>query len=150
LEGFSDGLAVALFYRHELRKRIARLGKKEGGGWFSKKAETKPCPACVYEFEIEAGQAQLLSSALGEPEFKSAMQAHPGPCLPHAEAILLRLSGGAAAEFKAYASQKLEALCAELDEIVRKSDYQNTEKMGPEGDAWKRALRRLYGPSYSF
>jgi len=43
-------------------------------------------------------------------------------------------------------SLKLEALCLELDEIVRKSDYRNDEKMGLEGDAWKRALSRVYGP----
>lgn len=149
LEGFSDGLAVALFYGHEIRKRLKALGDKKEAGWFSKKAAASPCPACVYQAEVEAGQAHLLSRALGEPEFEAALAAHPGLCLPHVEAVLRQLKGEAAQKFKATASAKVEALCLELDEIVKKSDYRNREKMGAEGDAWKRALRRVYGPHYA-
>lgn len=148
MEGFSDGLAVALFYRHEIRKRIGRLGEKEAGGWFRKKVPVSPCPACVYQTEIEASQAHLLGQALGESEFRQLFENHPGLCLPHTESVLRQLSGETAENFKVMSAKKLEALCAELDEIVKKNDYRNNEKMGPEGDAWKRALRRLYGPHY--
>lgn len=149
MEGFSDGLAVALFYRHEIRKRASRLGEKAATGWFSKKAATPPCPACVYQAEIEASQAHLMSRALAEPEFKSAMDSHPGLCLPHGDAVLRQMAGPDAEAFKKSFAAKLEALCLELDEIVKKSDYRNDQKMGAEGDAWKRALARVYGPQYS-
>jgi hypothetical protein len=149
MEAFSDGLAVALFYRHEIRKRIQELGAKKEGGWFSKKELKPPCPACVTQAEIEASQAHLLARAFEEPEFKAALEAHPGLCLPHAEAVLRQLKGAPAEAFKALSATQLEALCAELDEIVKKSDYRNLEKMGSEGDSWRRALARVYGPHYA-
>jgi len=93
MEGFSDGLAVALFYRFEIRKRIKNLGERKAGGWFSKRAAQAPCPACVYQAEIEASQAHLLSRALGEAEFVAAMEKHPGLCLPHVESVLRQMKG---------------------------------------------------------
>jgi hypothetical protein len=147
LEGFSDGLAVALFYGHEIRKRIGKLGERPG--WFKKKALPAPCPGCAYQAEMEASLARQIAQAMPDPEFKAAFEAHPGLCLPHTEAVLAGMKGGAARDFKALASRQLERLCAELDEIVKKSDYRNKEKMGAEGDAWKRALKRVYGPHYA-
>lgn len=150
LENFSDGLAVSLFYRHEIRKRLNVLGKEaKKGGFFSKKKEKPPCPACVYQIEVESGQIHLLSLSLGESEFWRAFEEHPGLCLPHTQGVLMHLEGSEAEKFKVLALGKLESLCAELDEIVKKHDYRNTEKMGAEGDAWKRALSRVYGLSYS-
>jgi hypothetical protein len=146
LEGFSDGLAVALFYRYEIRKRIKKLGEKKEKGWFGSKSSPPPCPACVYQAEVEAGQIHLACSAMDEPEFQKALEAHPGFCLPHLEAALSALKGPQAEAFKAQSQSKLESLCAELDEIVAKSDYRNQEKMGAAGDAWKRALSRVFGP----
>ena len=147
LEGFSDGLAVS--FRHEIRKRVETLGKPlPRKGFFSNK-KPAPCPACSYEHEIESGQVHLFSNALGEAEFAAALEAHPGLCLPHGNAALGLLKGDAREAFKKLAASKLEALCLELDEIVKKNDYRNSQKMGPEADAWKRALRRVYGPDYS-
>jgi len=148
MEGFSDGLAVSLFYRFEIRKRVKNLGEKKGKGWFGNAKPKPPCPACVYQAEIEASQAHLMSRALAEPEFRAALEGHPGLCLPHVEGVLRQMKGDEAGSFKELSAAKLEALCAELDEIVKKSDYQNKEKMGAEGDAWKRALARVYGPAY--
>src|SRR5688572_25834518 len=78
LESFSDGLAVALFYRHLIRKRIAALGAPKKGGWFFSKEDRPPCPGCGYESDIEQGQLRLLSQALAEAEFYAAMERHPG------------------------------------------------------------------------
>jgi hypothetical protein len=146
MEGFSDGLAVALFYRHEIRKRIKNLGKRREGGWFSPKVSKPPCPACVYEDEVESSQLHLFSGAWDEPEFREAMQGHPGLCIPHIEGALGLMQGEGAEAFKANSGQKLEALCLELDEMVAKSDYRSEQRMGAEGGAWKRALRRVFGP----
>jgi hypothetical protein len=150
LEGFSDGLAISLFYRHEIRKRVASLGSRpQKTGFFSKNKKIPPCPGCVYQGEVETGQIHLLALSLGEEDFWTAFEAHLGLCLPHTQATLQRLKGPQAEKFKALAGAKLEALCAELDEIVRKNDYRNTQKMGAEGDAWKRALSRVYGLAYT-
>ena len=147
LEGFSDGLAVALFYGHEIRKRIGKLNAKKA--WFKRQAPLSPCPGCAYQADIEASLAHMIAQSMAEPEFKAAFEAHAGLCLPHSEAVLARMKGQPARDFSVLASRQLERLCAELDEIVKKSDYRNTEKMGAEGDAWKRALRRVYGPHYA-
>lgn len=149
-ESFSDGLAVALFYGVELRHRLKRLGQASKRSFFRREPLPAACPACAYQDGIEAGQLHLIAQCLGEAEFLAAFEKHPGLCLPHDEAVLQRLSGEAASHFKALAAEKLEFLCGELDEIVRKHDYRNEERMGKEGDAWKRALRRLYGINYDF
>ena len=150
LESFSDGLAVSLFYRHEIRKRLNALGVQgKKPGFFSKKTSKTPCPACTYQAEVESGQIHLLSLSLGEAEFWKAFEAHPGLCLPHVQDTLLQLKGPVHENFKSLAIAKLETLCLELDEIVKKSDYRNTERMGSAGDAWKRALSRVYGLAYT-
>jgi hypothetical protein len=146
LEAFSDGLAVALFYRHEIRKRIKNLGEKKSKGWFAATPAAPPCPACVYQSEVESVQIRLFCSAWSESEFRQAMESHPGLCLPHIEAALSQMPSAQAGEFKAQSSLKLEALCRELDTMVAKSDYRSEGRMGAEGGAWKRALRRVFGP----
>lgn len=148
LEGFSDGLAVALFYRHLMRKSWAAPAAPPGTGWFRRKSDPTPCPACSYQGEIEAGQVKLFASALGEAEFIQAAAAHPGLCLPHAQGVIAGLKGGDQAHYRELSGRQLEALMLELDEIVKKNDHRSLEKMGKEGDAWKRALRRYYGPQY--
>ena len=142
LETFSDGLAVALFYRFLLRRDKARPAAKSG--WF-KKAAPAACPACKHEAELEAGLARLFTGAWEHDEFKAAFEAGGGLCLPHQQSVAGAMSGDHAEAFVAANAAKTEALCAELDEIVRKNDHRNTEKMGSEGDAWKRALRRALG-----
>lgn len=142
LENFSDGLAVALVYRHLVRQSLKTLGRKTKGSWFKKK-KTEPCPACDYETGIEQDQALLLAQALEEEEFRQKFEKHPGLCLVHAH--LVAAHGGAG---KKETAARLEALCAELDEFVRKSDHLNTEKMGSEGDSWKRVLRKFHGLRY--
>jgi hypothetical protein len=150
LARFSDGLAVALFYRHLLRQKNKNLGPDRPGflsrlkGIFNPARPASLCPACHQEVEVEQGQARLMRQAFQEPEFKTAWQAHAGLCLPH-----ITLVGGVdfpgRAEFLKGEATKSEALCLELDEIVRKHDHRSNEKMGKEGDAWSRALRKMHG-----
>lgn len=151
LEGFSDGLAVSLFYRHLLRLGVKALSRPKNlwQRWFASKP--LPCPACEHETQMEAGLLRLLTEAAGEQEFWEALCAHSGPCLPHAQALVDgsgHLIRARRAELILLLQAKLEALCAELDEFVRKSDHQSSERMGAEAGAWKRALRRTYGPRY--
>ncbi|MES2202108.1 MAG: hypothetical protein V4498_07650 [candidate division FCPU426 bacterium] len=156
MEGFSDGLAVSLFYRHLIRKRIATLGKGSptpgrpffASPWFGREGKPEPCPGCLHQAEVEAGQVRVFASALGEEEFWKELEAHSGLCLSHSESVLAALQEPLLSRFKELSGRQLELLCAELDEIVRKSDTRTNEGMGSQGDAWKRALRRCYGPQY--
>jgi hypothetical protein len=86
----------------------------------------------------------LMRQAMDEPEFLAAWRSHAGLCLPHvalvaAEPFTMR------DEFLKVEAEKSEALCRELDEIVRKNDHKVQEKMGKEGDAWMRALKKMHG-----
>jgi hypothetical protein len=52
-----------------------------------------------------------------------------------------------AARLRRREAQRLAALQAELEEIVRKNDYRfRGEPWGPERDAWLRALAKLRRP----
>ncbi len=146
LETFSDGLAVALFYRFLLRRDKALT--PNAASWFKKAPKPDLCPACTHEAELETGLAKLFASAWVHDEFRAAYEAGSGLCLPHQQAVATQLSPRSANSFVAANAAKTEALCAELDEIVRKNDHRNTERMGTEGDAWKRALRRALGRAH--
>jgi hypothetical protein len=155
LEAFSDGLAVSLFYRHLLRRDIQALSG-EGPSLshrlsqaLGRSPKAQPCPACGHQAEAEAQQLRLLGQAMEEPEFWAAWKARPGRpgeglCLGHLRAAL-PLAGSRQAELLALESGRLEALALEMDEYVRKSDHSCSEKMGAEGDAWRRALQAYRG-----
>jgi hypothetical protein len=162
IEGFDDGLAVALFYGHLLKKKEAALkagqsllphepGRAAAPGWLDRLrgAEAQlACTACDIEQETERTQAHLVAKALEEPEAVAAMQAHPGFCLGHVDLVLARTSGEAKAAFAAQQGAKLQALADELELFVRHSEHSSTgsgQVFGAERDAWKRALRRYYG-----
>ena len=145
LAAFSDGLAVSLFYRHLTRTQLAQLGKLEKKPLFQfRKKKHTPCPGCRYERETEQQVVRLYAQALQEDEFMQAVLKSEMPCLRHASQIALRAGKGGEAFVQAMRT-RAEELCAELDEFVRKSDYAVKEKMGREGDAWKRVLKFHHG-----
>ena len=156
LEAFGDGLAVSLFYRNLLRRDIQALEAAAPGlghrlrEALSRAPKAQPaCPACAHQAEGEAQQLRLLGQALNEPEFWAAWNARPGRpgeglCLDHLRAVL-PLAGERQAGLKALEAGRLEALAQEMDEYVRKSGHGCSEKMGAEGDAWRRALQAYRG-----
>jgi hypothetical protein len=156
LEAYSDGLAVSLFYRHLLRRDLKAmaqkppsLGQRLRARW-RRRPQPEICPACRQQAEMEAQQLRLLGQALPEAEFWAAWQAQPGRpgegiCLDHLRAALPQ-AGVRQAELAKFEFARFEALAAEMDEYVRKSDHNCSEKMGAEGDAWRRALQAYRGP----
>ena len=161
IQGFDDGLAVALFYGHLLKKKTAALlagkamqaqapGEASSPGLLGRlrgEEAQGACPACGIEQDTERTQAHLVAVALGEPEAVAAMQAHPGFCLGHVDLVLARAAAAHKAAFIVQQSAKLDALHAELELFVRRSAHGATEPIGSERDAWKRALQRYYGLS---
>jgi hypothetical protein len=67
--------------------------------------------------------------------------------VPHVHRVIAQAAPAHAAHLRLLESERLAALQAELDEIVRKNDYRfRGEAWGPERDAWLRALKKLSRP----
>ena len=165
IEGFDDGLAVALFYGHLLKLKQAELyngrlmlpsqpGEADRTsllGRFRRDQAQLQCPACSIEHETEHTQAHLVAMALGEVEAVAAMEAHPGFCLGHVDLVLQRAAEAHRETFRVQQGAKLKALADELELFVRRSEHSSTGSeqapFGAEKDAWKRALKRYYGLS---
>jgi hypothetical protein len=161
IESFDDGLAVALFYGHLLKKKQVALaagqallpqvpGEASAPGLMARLGGAEAqlrCTACDIEEETERTQAHLVAKALGESEAVAAMQAHPGFCLHHVDLVSARTAETHKAAFIAQQGAKLKELADELELFVRRSEHNATEPLGTERNAWKRALRRYYGLS---
>lgn len=124
---------------------LGRLRSAIGGGAANPLRPQRPCPLCAYLADLSAVYlASLLDDLQAEPARATYAQS-PGLCLPHLNAAIER--GGAGLRFvldhQATAWRRLED---ELNEFVRKSDYQfSGEPMERERDAWRRALKLLAG-----
>ena len=107
----------------------------------------KHCPVCEHRDEITRNTLQVLVDELRTPVMVNALQSSEGLCLPH-----LRLALGHVRDLPVCEAlltiqrSKLEALKSELDEFIRKNDYQFAgEGFGKEGDAWLRAIGMVVG-----
>ena len=77
----------------------------------------------------------------------NALQASDGLCLPHLRLALEQVREVPLLEtLLRIQREKLGGLRAELDEFIRKNDYQYAgEGFGKAGDAWLRAIGMLVG-----
>lgn len=107
----------------------------------------KRCPVCEQRDETTRTYLGVLLEQLNTPEMISALQACDGLCLPHLRLALENGRDGSAAEqLLQIHRSKLEGLKAELEEFIRKNDYQAVEEgFGKEGDAWLRAIAMVVG-----
>jgi Family of unknown function (DUF6062) len=107
----------------------------------------KRCPACDHRDETTRSTLAVLVDELETPEMRNALQASEGLCLPHLRLALERVKGLSSCEtLLTLHREKLESLRAELDEFIRKNDYQAIkEGFGKEGDAWLRAIGMIVG-----
>ncbi|MEW5871484.1 MAG: DUF6062 family protein [Chloroflexota bacterium] len=102
----------------------------------------RPCPACHAQESIERQALDMLSASLNEPDLVQALRSSGGLCLPHLDQAFARLSRTADRQLLLEISQQhLQSLREELLEFIRKNDYRfHHEKIGKEGNAWKRAM----------
>jgi hypothetical protein len=107
----------------------------------------KRCPVCEHREETTRSTLSVLVEELETPEMTDALQASEGLCLPHLRLALERVKDLSACEtLLTIHRAKLESLRAELDEFIRKNDYQAIkEGFGKEGDAWLRAVGMIAG-----
>lgn len=107
----------------------------------------KRCPACEHRDETTRNTLLVLVEGLKMPEMVDALRASEGLCLPHLRPVLEHVRDVSVCEtLLKIQREKLENLRAELDEFIRKSDYQFAgEGFGKEGDAWQRAIEMVVG-----
>ncbi len=105
----------------------------------------RPCPICSYLGELAAVYIAALLDDLASDAGAQAYAVSSGLCLPHLNQAISRGGPGlrVVTEHQAQAWERLEA---ELNEFIRKSDYQYSgEAIDAERDAWRRALLLLSG-----
>jgi Family of unknown function (DUF6062) len=107
----------------------------------------KRCPVCEHRDETTRSTLAVLVEELETPEMVSALQVSAGLCLPHLRLALERIKNVSACEtLLTIHREKLESLRAELEEFIRKNDYQAIQEgFGREGDAWLRAVGMIAG-----
>jgi hypothetical protein len=107
----------------------------------------KRCPVCEHRDETTRSTLAVLVEELEAPEMANALQGSEGLCLPHLRLALERVRDLSAGEkLLTIHREKLESLRAELEEFIRKNDYQAIkEGFGREGDAWLRAIGMITG-----
>lgn len=160
LSTLGDALAIAILYADLARltqERWQELALKRAPSSLWQRlrspaipaiAPPAPCPACVAQQEAETRYVRALADGLhppdAQPQVWSALEAGSGLCAPHVELVAAHASPAIAARLLGLEQERLRALQAELETIVRKNDYRfRGEAWGKEKDAWKRALDKL-------
>ena len=120
-------LGTALIYRDVLRAAIDDLESGRRGGLLQGlfNSERAPlCPICEAQAEAEGRFIEALTILVAADETaRRAFEASDAAlCRVHVEAAL-RAGGPGAAAIAAHTRVKVEALLAELDEVIRKEDY---------------------------
>jgi len=171
-QGLGDALGFAIIYHDVIGATLERLDKDvppptrrwsgllkripaEVGALVYKAifalTPQKHCPVCQKRDEMLSIIVSELVDNLGQPEFVQAVQASDGLCMPHLRLALQSVQDVASYEkLIAIHRAKLEALHADLAELIRKNDYRfMKEEPGKEGDAWLRAVMMMIGNTSS-
>lgn len=107
-----------------------------------------PCPVCVKVQTAEVYYLAALQQHLTGPDgLAPAYQASAGLCLPHFRQVLAQVSQQETFTALVEAQKAVwRRLSGELSEFIRKKDYRfQDEAIGPEGDAWLRAIEAVAG-----
>ena len=96
-------------------------------------AETKPCPACVEQWNGELRYAAALADHAEDAMLLERYRNGDGLCLPHARLVIAAAPDWAAVGLVAAAETvRWAELRSQLDEVVRKADYRfNHESITP-------------------
>ncbi len=128
-------------------RRFAGSADPGGKAVAQRLSATDDCSACKLLAESEARYVDTFSQHIGDERLQQTYSDSDSLCLPH-----FRLVAG-----KVRATSDLQQLVGmqkaiwnrlknELAIFIDKNDYrQLNEKMGPEGDSWKRAIAQMSG-----
>jgi len=108
---------------------------------------TQPCPLCAHLLQQTPVHLRSLLQDLATEVGQAAYAPSPGLCVAHLVGAFEIDEFEAGGAFLTQHQQHVwQALEAELQEFIRKSDYQHAgEPIGEERDAWRRAFRLLAG-----
>ncbi len=138
-------LGMAVIYGSLLEKGLKGLSPKPR---LWGKSELKPCPICSSLEKREASAVgQFAACWDGSAALRSAFEARGILCFPHLEKTLAQKMGSAYRESLYGTGRKaLACLLEDLNEFLEKQDYHRShETLGPERDAWVRAVRMMAG-----
>ncbi len=107
----------------------------------------KRCPVCEHRDETTRELLSVLVDQLKNKELLDALRSSDGLCFPHLLQALEQVKDTTTCEqLLALEREKMSGLRDELDEFIRKNDYQNfQEGFGREGDAWLRSVALVVG-----
>ena len=146
-----DALGYSIIYRDLVNSVLKQLetapARNKSGKIQDTLAPRKHCPVCEQRDHITHTYLKVLAEELKTPEMISALQQSDGLCLPHLRMALAQVRDETArGQLIQIQRQKLEGLRAELDEFIRKNDYQAAQEgFGSEGDAWLRSIGMIVG-----
>jgi len=107
--------------------------------------EKPACPACGWAENSAQQSLCVLADNMNDEEMRVRIASNRDFCIPHLFRLLSLASSDELDHLRNMALRHLADLKSELSEIVRKSDYRCSEPWGPEGDSWRRAVRKLSG-----
>jgi Family of unknown function (DUF6062) len=132
-------LGTALIYRDVLRASADELesgATRRGGllqGLFSAEREAA-CPVCEAQRNAESRYVSALVGLMAaDSAVRTRFEASAGLCRLHVLAAL-RIGGPGAEAIVVHTRQRIEALVAELDEVIRKEDYRFRHEPRTEGE----------------
>lgn len=130
-----------------LLRQIPEQARTMIGNMLAAITPRKRCPACEHREETTRSTLSILVTELKTSEMTEALQASDGLCLSHLRLTLEHARDAAVSEtLIALHRGKLERLRSELDEFIRKNDYQLIEAgFGEERDAWLRSIAMIAG-----
>lgn len=107
----------------------------------------KPCAACAAQDAAESRYVTVIGEQIQDERIQSAYRDSDGLCLPHFRQTLRHAQDAESSRLLVALQKDIwSRLRAELNEFMRKSDYQNAgEKIGAEGTSWQRVVARLAG-----
>ena len=134
-----DAFGIAMLYETLCRGLAARIENSD------RPAPPTLCPVCKTAREAEARYVAEFCAHIGEPDFLQSFCESDGFCLAHFEQVMRVLPDAARPIVQAHQAKTFRTLADELKNFVKKHDYQNTDAIGPEADAWCRALDKIAG-----
>jgi GTP-binding protein EngB required for normal cell division len=155
-QGISDGYAPLIeTLATELSHLLAQGVEDAAAKLATLLASATTCAACRLVREITAEQVEQLLSHLATADGRADYTSSAGLCLPHLQAALTHLEGGAGgsiersvvAEFLLREQvQRLEDLADDLRSYTLKRDALRRGLLNQEeADAWRRALAQVVG-----
>jgi hypothetical protein len=130
-----------------LGRMLGAVGKPNTSSLADRLEPVGKCPICSQLVASETQYIQVFCQYLGDDRLKEAYQASDGLCLPHFRQALRCVPDARRAQILLTIQITIwKKLQAQLQEFRDKNDHRRIkEKMGEEGNSWRRAVGRLAG-----